>query len=138
MSYTTDGFVYIKGLDGGTITDDVVPAGSTQAGANPSGLNEVIRVTQGSSNQGIILPSVNYLDNSGIIYVVNDGPNTIKVYPAAGEQINALGANAAVSLATGTVGIFMPLKPATLAAHPRHGAASGAQWASATLPAITT
>jgi hypothetical protein len=83
---------YTEGITAGTT--------QTQAGGTPitTALN---RVTTANTNDGVTLP----VSAPGMqVTVINASANTIKVYPNAGgtgtEQINAVGANAAYTIAT--------------------------------------
>ncbi len=70
----------------------VALAGGGQAGATAitAGLARFTTVAAGSDS-GILPPAV----AGDIIHVANDGANGMDVFPAVGEQINALGVNAA-------------------------------------------
>ena len=77
----------------------ITAAGTTQATAKLL-INGVNTVTTVASGAGVVLfpPS-----GPGVFQLVyNGGANALKVYPSLGYQINALGANNAMVLATGT------------------------------------
>jgi len=59
-----------------------------------------------ASNTGARLPAAS---GKGEYAVMNGGANTLKVYPATGERINAGSANAAFSVAAGKCAYFRPV-----------------------------
>lgn len=61
-------------------------------------------VTAADGTKGVVLPTAE-ADRS--VTVLNDGTDVLKVYPAPGAQINALGANVAFSLGAGKAATFM-------------------------------
>ncbi|SRR6266516_5795783 len=134
-SYCTDAFNFHKALDGGSAAD-LVPVGATQAAAAPIGNVEVVQIRQGVSNGGLILPSVLGLDASGIVYITNDGPNSINIYPAVGEVINALAANAAIALVSGAVAVCVRIPRHLSTTHGRTAVAT-AGWSVGICPAVT-
>ena len=80
-----------------SVATGLTAAGSTQATALAltAAINEVTTVASGT---GVALP----LAAAGIeVSVVNAGANALAIYPASGGQIDALGTNAARSLAAG-------------------------------------
>lgn len=82
----------------GTAQDQLVATGASQATAAPVPADNN-RFTNVAAATGCILPAMNPGDN---ITIMNAGANALKVYPPVGGQINALGANAAYSVATAT------------------------------------
>lgn len=75
----------------------ITAAGATQLTA--TSLTKTYNVvTTATADQGVILPSA---ATGKQLTVVNATAVSIKVYPASGEQINALSANTAKSLAAG-------------------------------------
>jgi hypothetical protein len=80
-------------------------ASATQSGA--VALNGTFhRVTAGASGTSYIMKSMLSKEAPYIVIVVNDGPNSINVYPAVGETMNG-SANAAQAVAAGATGIFV-------------------------------
>lgn len=84
--------------------DNITAAGSTQATAtvlnNPAGIYNVTTTPAGT---GVILPP----SQAGAqVVVANNGANALLIYPAVGEKINGLAANAGFSAAIGVVTIF--------------------------------
>jgi hypothetical protein len=75
----------------------ITAAGATQGAATAMTKTYNV-VTTATADQGVKLPSAG---TGKQLTVVNATSVTIKVYPAAGEQINSLSANAAKSLAAG-------------------------------------
>jgi hypothetical protein len=82
----------------GTVADNLTATGTTQGGALALGA-DTNRLTTVSANSGAILPAMNPGDS---VEVINVGANALKLYPPVGGQINALGTNAAYSIATAT------------------------------------
>jgi predicted RecA/RadA family phage recombinase len=87
----------------------VAAAGSTQsdAAALGTGLNIV---TGADGTKGVVLPTA----KAGmIVYLKGTTAGVLKVYPATGGTINALSANAAMSLASGAVPAILVASSAT-------------------------
>jgi hypothetical protein len=92
-SYKADNF--FGGFFVGGVTDAITAAGATQATAT--------EITTASN--GVRLPTA----QPGVQILVrnSDAADSLNIYPATGAQINALGANAAFSLAAGlTIQLF--------------------------------
>jgi hypothetical protein len=91
----------------GTVTTQtgVSAAGvSSQANATQLTAAQVQVSTVAASTAGVKLPP----SQPGLqITIVNNGANTMNVYPASGEQINSSGANTAVTQTTSTVTIYL-------------------------------
>lgn len=88
-----------------SVSPAVAAAGTVQGDA--TGLTKTINViTSGTLNQGVRFPTA----LAGMVmYVTNLSGTTLKVYPATGAQINALGTNAAFSIgANATVHFIAP------------------------------
>lgn len=107
MSVTNIALAYNLGLEGYCIYDGVIPTGTTQATALRI-TAQATRTVGGATNSGLILPSILSGEAPGIVWVLNDGPNAIKVYTAAGENHNG-GSNAFLSIAAGAAAVFMPV-----------------------------
>jgi hypothetical protein len=84
------------------IATGIAAAGTNQATATV--LSNVFNVvTTVAAGQGVVLPSPKAGD---MLIVANQGANLLSVYPASGHSINALSANAALSLAVDVRRIF--------------------------------
>lgn len=79
-------------------------AGSSQGTAAAIGNCNIAILTSVGSSTGIILPTTVGLNG---IYVCNRGGNTVNVYPNSGAQIEALGTNAASTVANNANGLFI-------------------------------
>jgi len=87
------------------VTDTITAAGATQATATEitTAINNVTVVT--AAADGVRLP----IAQPGVQILIrnSDASDALNIYPATGAQINALGANAAFSLAAGlTIQLF--------------------------------
>lgn len=80
----------------------VSAAGTTQATATALTASFSI-VTTAAANSGVQLPTAT---GSGTFIVVNNGANTVTVYPATGEAINANAANVGIQIAVGKSASF--------------------------------
>ena len=87
-----------RGIAGSLQTGITAGTTQTQAGATPLTAKTNVIGTVGTTNDGVILPVVDPLDE---VFVRNAGANTAKVYPPVGGSINGGSANAAVTLAAG-------------------------------------
>ena len=101
-----------------TATTGIAAAGSSQGTATAL-LNSLNVVTSVGAGAGVALPTATL---GFIVVVVNNGANALKIYPASGAQIDAAGANVAVTLAVNTVIIFQ--------------ASSSTQWITIQPPAV--
>jgi hypothetical protein len=112
------------GLDGFYCLDDVTASSTTtQAGATAI-TAECTRVTLSPANGSLILRSLTTLDAPPIVFVVNDSANTIKVYPATGENLSGT-QNASLSIPSGESGIFVSVP---------NGNGDTQDWRSAVIP----
>lgn len=93
-------------LRGVNILDNVSagPAG-TQAGATAI-TSQCTRVTIAANNGSLVLRSMTGVDAPAICFVLNDSPNTIKVFCGAGENHNGSG-NGSISIPSGSAGVFV-------------------------------
>jgi hypothetical protein len=108
MSAVNIAAIFCAGTDLNPIHDDLLGAGTTQAGATPI-RQRVSRVIGGAGNSGLVLPAIGTGEATISPYwVINDGPNTIKVYCALGEKMNT-SLNASLSLTAGQTGVFIPV-----------------------------
>jgi hypothetical protein len=79
-------------------------AGTTQ-GTATAVTTTIAVVTTVAANSGVILPA----GATQPVRVLNRGANTLNVYPQTGGQIEALGANAAATVAVGAGVTFLPV-----------------------------
>jgi hypothetical protein len=113
----------------GTVLDDNQTAGgatgvTVQAGAT-SIVGEGIRVLRGAAGTSVILKSVLSGDAGPLVWIVNDGTNSINAFPAAGEFNNG-GANQVLAVPAGQGAIFVRV--------PNNLAGSSSGWRSAVIP----
>jgi hypothetical protein len=113
----------------GTVLDDNQTAGgatgvTVQAGAT-SIVGEGNRVLRGAAGTSVILKSVLSGDAGPLVWIVNDGPNSINAFPAAGEFNNG-GANQVLAVPAGQGAIFVRV--------PNNLAGSSSGWRSAVIP----
>ena len=101
---TNGGDILIRNLTGNVVGQSSITAtGSTQGTA--AGINGTVQlVSSTGANQGVGLLS----SRSGrAYYLLNTSANAVNVYPPVGGAINALAANAAISLPSGRAGLFI-------------------------------
>jgi predicted RecA/RadA family phage recombinase len=85
----------------------VAAAGSVVGDATAitaNGVHNVVTVTAGDGTKGVILPAA---VAGQLFFLKNNAAAILKVYPPTGGAINALSANAAISMASLTSAIFM-------------------------------
>jgi hypothetical protein len=82
----------------GTVANNLIATGNSQATALALGA-DTSRFTTVAASTGCILPAMNPGDS---MEVINAGANALSLYPPVGAQLNALGNNAAYSIATAT------------------------------------
>jgi hypothetical protein len=113
MSTTNDAMLYNLGVDAFPVVDNLAAMNANAQNTATPLLGAANRVVTSVSNGSCILPSIlSNASSNALLFVVNDSPNTIKVYPAAGENQNGV-ANATLSVPTGQSAIFMKVPPAT-------------------------
>jgi len=93
----------IGGPDAGLSEASISAAGTTQGTATLL-LSENSDVGTVASGAGVILST--FLSPGELQTVFNSGANALKVYPPSGFSINALPANAAMTLSTNTGVLF--------------------------------
>lgn len=92
-----------------TVNASVAATGSTQADATSIKEGMTV-VTAGDATKGVVLPPA----EAGMRVVVKNGAAAIlKVYPASGDAVNALAANAAISLAANVTATFVAIDGTT-------------------------
>jgi hypothetical protein len=90
----------------GLLIDDLVSAANaTQTAAVPL-TGAFHRVTAGAANSSFIMKSMLSKEAPNIVVVINDGANSVNVYPAVGDTMNGV-ANAAQAVGAGATGIFV-------------------------------
>lgn len=128
MSLANDSLRNSLALQGWVIDDDQTAGGATgvtvQAGATAV-LGEGIRVTRGGAGASLVMKSVLSGDAAALTFVINDGPNSINVFPAPGEFNNG-GANQVLAVPAGQSAIFVRV--------PNNLAGSSSGWRSAVIP----
>lgn len=128
MSLANDSLRNSLALQGWVIDDDQTAGGTTgstvQAGATAI-ISEGIRVLRGAAGTSLVLKSVLSGDAAPMTFVINDGPNSINLFPAPGEFNNG-GANQVLAVPAGQGAICIRV-PNNLA-----GASSG--WRSSVIP----
>lgn len=80
---------------------------SAQLIAQPM-LWRAVRVKEAVANGSLVLKSILSEEAPNYCFVINDSGQTIKVYCAAGENLNG-SANASLSIPTGESAIFIPV-----------------------------
>jgi hypothetical protein len=113
MSVANDALLVQLAQNGFPIVDDLAAPTSAQGTATKC-IGQVSRFTTAVANGAAILPSLLSLEATGLIFVVNDTPQTIKVFPFTGETEGGV-ANQSLSIATGTSGIFIAVTAAKTA-----------------------
>jgi hypothetical protein len=109
MTVANDALLLNLGLNGFPVVDNLLTAATTQNTATKC-IGQVSRFTKVAASGTAVLPSVNSLEASGIVFVINDGVSTLSVWPQGLETIG--GSNAAVTIGTGTSGIFIAVTAA--------------------------
>ena len=85
------------------VADNLTAIGSTQVTAYESS-TAILRFTTVAAGTGVLLDNGSRGDTQ---LIVNDGANTLAVYPPVGNAIGTASTNAAYSLAAGEVGFFL-------------------------------
>lgn len=92
-----------KARSSGTPYETVAAAGANQGNAAAMSADFVL-VTGADATKGVILPEP---VAGRILMLKNNAAAVLKVYPASGGQINAVGADTAMSLAANVSAVFM-------------------------------
>lgn len=97
-------------LETGYVDDNLTALAGGAQSSSPRLRAEVSRFTKvASAADSCQLPQIATGEHQGQCRVViNDTANALAVFPAAGENINALGANTALSVPAGQSAIFIP------------------------------
>ena len=110
MSVPNDALLYNLGVNGFPVVDALVSSTTVQGTATKC-IGQVSRFIKVASTGTAVLPSVNSLEASGMVFVVNDDTtNALLVWPQGAETI--AGSNAAVSIPAGQSGIFIAVTAA--------------------------
>jgi hypothetical protein len=130
VSVANTALLYNLGLEGFSVTDDLV-AGVAAARATacrlPSQLNRFI---SSPANGTAILPAIVSGEAAWIVFVVNDTAQTMKVGAAPGETVNSVSTASDMSagilaIPSGQSGIFVPVP---------NGKGGTLDWRSAIIP----
>ena len=84
----------------------LVAAGNSQGTATPVTANFSQFTSVAAGNPGCVLPAAANFVGGDILIFNAHASNTMLVYPALGDQINALGVNSSFSLANGKNAMF--------------------------------
>lgn len=124
MSTANTALVFNLAMNGYLIDDDKVAGAANAQGTANRLLGQCNRCVSAVANGSFILPSILSGEAAWMVFVVNDSLNTIKVFCAAGENLNGV-ANASLSVPSGQAGIFIPVPNS-------HGGTT--DWRSAVIP----
>lgn len=131
MTASTDAVRAFIVLLGATLDDDMVALVGGAQSSSPRLRSEASRFTKvATAADSCQLPNLGTQEAGGMTrIVINDTANALAVFPSAGESINALAANTALSIPAGQAGIFIP------GAQPTGGAtATLTNWRAAVIP----
>jgi hypothetical protein len=129
MSVANDSLLYNLALQGFPCTDDQSAMNTTQVLGTPV-IGDLFRVIKSATNGSLMLKSSISNEASPLIFVVNDSPNTIVVFPFVGESQGG-STNASLSIPTGQSGVFVRVPPQVQ----RGGGGGGTgDWRSAVIP----
>lgn len=105
MSLANDSLLLALAQEGFTTQECTAPDANAQ-GKGVRVNSTVMRVVAGVSNGSITLGSLLSNDAASPLgWIVNDSPNTIKLFPFTGESQNGV-ANASLSIATGAAAFY--------------------------------
>ena len=115
MSVANDALLVALGQNGFPVLDDLSAPNTTQGTATRL-TGQVSRfITSVAANAAAVLPSLNSLEAQSIVFMINDTPNSMQVFPATGETINALAANAAfTAIPAGQSAVFIKVQAASV------------------------
>lgn len=112
MSLANDALLVQLAQNGFPVFDDLAAPNTTQQLATRCiGQANRFTTSTASATASAILPSLLSLEASGLVFVINDSPNSIRVYPFAGETEQTV-ANQALTIPTGQSGIFIAVTAA--------------------------
>jgi hypothetical protein len=110
MSVANDSLLYNLGLQGFPVTDNQAALNANSQTTAVAVIGDAFRVTTSVANGSCVLKSSISNEASPLIFVINDSPNTIKVYPSVGETEGGA-ANSPLSIPAGQSGIFVRVPP---------------------------
>jgi hypothetical protein len=130
MSTANDAVLVALGQNAFPVNDCLgAPNANSQSTGTRCG-SPVNRFTTSVSNGSAVLPSILSGEAEAMVFVINDSPNTIKVFCASGDSQNG-SLNASLSIGTGTSGVFFKVG----ALHSKGGGGGGTtDWRSANIP----
>jgi hypothetical protein len=112
MSALTNDALYEQlAADGWPVGDDLffgAAAPTTQALGAPLRASAHRVTANGTANASATLKSILSNEAPGIVWVINDGANTVAVFPAAGEKTNGT-LNASFAVTAGNAAVFVPV-----------------------------
>ena len=131
MSTANDALLVALGQEGIQVYDCLGAPNTAQATATKC-IGQANRFTTSvaGGSAAAVLPSVVSNEAQFMVFVINDTPNTIKVFPFTGENNNGAG-NGTLSIPAGQSGIFIRVPPAV----GKGGGGGGTtDWRSAAIP----
>ncbi len=99
---------------GGTVDSAVTATGSSSQANSYALVADYTEVTTTAANNGVRLPANRSPGDSFTVY--NIGASTLFLYPASGESINAIAADAKYDVATAKICIVTKVSPTRWAA----------------------
>jgi hypothetical protein len=112
MSLANDSLLVAVAASG--FTNQEVTAPNTAQGSATRVSEQVIRIIAGVSNGAVVLPSI-LSGEAGSLplgWVINDSPNTIKIFPFTGESQNGV-VNQSLSVSSGAAAFYYKEPAAT-------------------------
>ena len=110
MSTTNDALLQALSLDAMSVIDNLAAPNAASQSTATKCPGPVNRVTTSVANGSCVLPSVLSNEANSMVFVINDSPNSINVYPFTGEKMIGV-ANAAFAVASGLSGFFVRIPP---------------------------
>jgi hypothetical protein len=131
MSTANDSLLYNLGLVGFPVTDNTsATVTASQQNTGTAVVGDAFRVTNSNANGACVLKSSLSNEASPLTFVVNDSPNTIRVYAAPGENMGGV-LNSFLAIPTGQSGIFVRVP---VQVQKGGGGGGTADWRSAVIP----
>lgn len=110
MSLSNDSLLEALGQEGYTIYDGLAAPNASSQNTATKLIGQACRVTTSVANGSLILPSILSNEASPLVYVINDSPNAVLVYPflssVTPEKMNTTN-NASLSIPAGGWGHFI-------------------------------
>jgi hypothetical protein len=131
MSVANDSLLYNLGLAGFPVTDNqsATAVASQQATGTPV-IGDAFRVTNSAANGSCVLKSSLSNEACPLVFVINDSPNTIRIYAAPGENMGGV-LNSFLAIPSGQSGIFVRVP---VQVQKGGGGGGTADWRSAVIP----